>query len=387
MAKKSKYKIPLYAHHLNRDDIFRNVPKVATISDGAFVNTGFASSTENIYNILNTKSNVLPTFKPQPPAITIKTKQTVLEQHNLSTTKYKLLKIFVFIFILLALLAIALSLFFTLGKSSDYFKHNRCPVCQKNAYCIINSEQKRICVCRPGYILNNTLCVQSFCYSGYKPYYNLTENSTFGVSLNIVNNNNIKPFCCPHDSLSTSCCGVPSIDIISKNKRIIGGVESKLGNWPWVVDVVQVYRTNPNENITIINNCSGALISDRHILTAAHCLVDDEIKLNSEFQTYESMFRVHFGYASKSSVYNPSVLNYFERNVSRIFTHELFDTGYLKNDIAILKLDKKIERDTNIDYLCLFNYTIEDNLIKNEKFFVAGWGSTTMDMNNPGTLS
>ena len=79
MAKKSKYKIPLYAHHLNRDDIFRNVPKVATISDGAFVNTGFASSTENIYNILNTKSNVLPTFKPQPPAITIKTKQTVLE--------------------------------------------------------------------------------------------------------------------------------------------------------------------------------------------------------------------------------------------------------------------------------------------------------------------
>jgi hypothetical protein len=387
MAKKSKYKIPPYDQQHNRVDIFRNAPttqKIAIISDAAFVNTGFASSTENIHNILSSKNNVLPTFKPQPPAITIKTKQTVLEGPDTSKAKDKILKIFILTFILLALLAIALSLFFTLGKSSDYFKHNRCPVCQKNAYCIINSEQKRICVCRPGFILNNnSLCVQSFCYTGYKPFYNLTENNTFGVSLNNVNNNNIKPFCCPDDSLSTRCCGVPAIDIISKNKRIIGGVVSKVGNWPWIVDVVQIYRTNPNENITIINNCSGALISDRHILTAAHCLVDEEIKLNNEFQTNESMFRVHFGYATKSSVYRPEILNSYERNVSRIFTHELFDTGYLKNDIAILKLDREIERDTNIDYLCLFDYTIEDDLIKNEKFYVAGWGSTSMDMNNP----
>ena len=401
--KKSKYKIPPQDQHHNRVDIFRAVqPNPAgsknesafTISDGAFVNTAFAYSNDNISNILNkadfhrnAKEN-LPSHKPTSSTATIiikkakQKKKTKNQNQNISPAKYKLLLIFVLIFIILALLAIAISLYLTLIKSSDYAKSNRCPVCQKNAYCILNSEKKTICVCRPGYTLNNTRCVQSFCYRGYTPYSNITENSTYGVSLNSVNSS-AKPFCCPHDSLSSSCCGVPTIDIIGKNKRIIGGAQSKLGNWPWVVDVVQVYRSNLSENVTIINNCSGALISDRHVLTAAHCLVDDEIQLNSEFFTRESMFRVHFGYANKSAVYIPGLINLHERNVSKIFIHELFDPGFLRNDIAILKLDKPIERDANVDYLCLFNYELDDKIIQNEKLYVAGWGSTSMDMNYP----
>jgi hypothetical protein len=384
MTKKSKYKIPPQNQLHNRVDIFRSVQPIHivnlnepyTISNGAYVNTGFASSSDNINNNNNNiNTTVLDRSYTNSPAPTKNAKKT-----KISSSKYTILKIFVIVFILLALLAIVLSLALTLSKSNNYIVDNLCPACQQNSYCIQNPEKKPICVCRPGYMFNNSKCIQSFCYTGYVPYSNITENTTYGISLL---NNSIKPFCCPDNKYSTNCCGVPINDIIGKNKRIIGGLPSRLGNWPWIVDVIQVYRTNTRENITIINNCSGALISDRYVLTAAHCLVDDEVQFNNEFKNQESMFRVHFGFANKSSIYKPGVLNLFERNVSRIIIHEAFEPAFLKNDIAILKLDFPIQRDVNVDFICLFNYELEDLIVKNEKLYVAGWGSTSMDMNYP----
>ena len=45
--------------------------------------------------------------------------------------------------------------------------------------------------------------------------------------------------------------------------RIIGGLETAVGAWPWAVVIKDKFDNH---------FCGGALISSRHILTAAHCI-------------------------------------------------------------------------------------------------------------------
>ena len=48
------------------------------------------------------------------------------------------------------------------------------------------------------------------------------------------------------------------------SKRIIGGVESSAGEWPWMA---RLTAKTPKKTMT----CGGAILSRHFILTAAHC--------------------------------------------------------------------------------------------------------------------
>ena len=49
--------------------------------------------------------------------------------------------------------------------------------------------------------------------------------------------------------------------------RIVGGEKFKFGDWPWQVLV----KESTWLDLFTKNKCGGVLISDRHVLTAAHC--------------------------------------------------------------------------------------------------------------------
>jgi len=51
---------------------------------------------------------------------------------------------------------------------------------------------------------------------------------------------------------------------IRRPKRTVGGLLSKKGQWPWMVAI---------HNFVDGNLCGGVLISDQHVLTAAHCVL------------------------------------------------------------------------------------------------------------------
>merc|ERR1712227_194982 len=53
-------------------------------------------------------------------------------------------------------------------------------------------------------------------------------------------------------------CGIPN-----RSNRIVGGQETEVNEYPWQVGLVSSSGTRPW--------CGGTLISDRHVMTAAHC--------------------------------------------------------------------------------------------------------------------
>merc|ERR1712227_85627 len=53
-------------------------------------------------------------------------------------------------------------------------------------------------------------------------------------------------------------CGIPN-----RSNRIVGGQETEVNKYPWQVGLVSSSGTRPW--------CGGTLISDRHVMTAAHC--------------------------------------------------------------------------------------------------------------------
>ena len=55
-------------------------------------------------------------------------------------------------------------------------------------------------------------------------------------------------------------------------KRIIGGVKSSAGEWPWMA---RLTAKTPKKAMT----CGGAILSRRFILTAAHCFGKRKIVL------------------------------------------------------------------------------------------------------------
>jgi secreted trypsin-like serine protease len=52
--------------------------------------------------------------------------------------------------------------------------------------------------------------------------------------------------------------------------RIVGGRRADYGKWPWQV-LIREYNSFSGRSANNRKKCSGVLISDRHVLTAAHC--------------------------------------------------------------------------------------------------------------------
>lgn len=62
-----------------------------------------------------------------------------------------------------------------------------------------------------------------------------------------------------YDNIDNMNCGVPSVDNIASNLRIIGGRESSKGSWPWMVAILNKHHEP---------FCGGTLITPQFVLTA-----------------------------------------------------------------------------------------------------------------------
>nr|XP_022912169.1 venom protease-like [Onthophagus taurus] len=147
------------------------------------------------------------------------------------------------------------------------------------------------------------------------------------------------------DDDKNSGCGLPSMaGSTSKSPQT-------LKRWPWIAVLYEQHK--PEEQF-----CGGALITDKHILTAAHCFINIR-KENIRVRLGEYDFLRRNETRSKDFL------------ISSLITHEEFNSASFENDLAIVRLQKPTTFNSYIWPICLppINRSFE-----NETVAVAGWG-------------
>ncbi|KAJ8668467.1 hypothetical protein QAD02_010130 [Eretmocerus hayati] len=158
------------------------------------------------------------------------------------------------------------------------------------------------------------------------------------------------------ENLLPSKCGIGSPD------RIVGGSATAMREYPWMVALE--FRT-PKEDKKMA--CGGSLITNQHILTAAHCIKGLSIPRGW------SLVSVRLGEWDTRT--NPdcnadTCANQYESiPVKEAIVHELYDPIAQHNDIGIIFMDRPVEFSHDIKPICL---PTNDGILP--KLTVAGWG-------------
>lgn len=132
--------------------------------------------------------------------------------------------------------------------------------------------------------------------------------------------------------------------------RVTGARPANPREWPWMASITP-------EGFE--QYCGGALISDRHVLTAAHC--------TRRWKAEELFVRLgeyDFKRTNDSRSYNFKVVE--------IRQHEKFDLSTYRNDIAILKLHRPAVFNTYVWPICLPPRGLD---LDDEMAVIIGWGT------------
>ncbi|KAI1286867.1 Proclotting enzyme [Halotydeus destructor] len=150
----------------------------------------------------------------------------------------------------------------------------------------------------------------------------------------------------------------PDVCGISQHTRIIGGHDTDPKKWHWMAALL---RKNGDRY------CGGVLITENHVLTAAHCLRN---------QSPRDMF-VRLGAYDFSDNADPDSIDF---QVKNFLIHPEYDQLTQRNDIAILVLEKKASFTSLVRPICLPQ--------KSRSYYgvlgtVVGWGA--VNYGGPGS--
>ncbi|XP_026805709.1 LOW QUALITY PROTEIN: transmembrane protease serine 9-like [Rhopalosiphum maidis] len=153
--------------------------------------------------------------------------------------------------------------------------------------------------------------------------------------------------------------------------RILGGSESRLGAWPWMV--VLGYKNADQNKSSIEWLCGGTLISNTHVLTAATCAT----KTGKKVLTVARLGELDLDHMINDGAKPLDIL------IERIIYHEGYDTQKYTNNIALLVLKNSVTFNEMIQPICLPASLDMKKVEKSHNMpFIAGWGSINASPQN-----